>query len=279
MDKSLRLYGENVEARLKNMSLSVDILFPNPDIPVVKVLGNIASRGVMYAICLSSENQDHGSVTLNVLQGEQQEHRNMPVDDAMTFISKNFSNTVDKNSSGNNSVISRTLSAGHPPDIMKIITFISDDRPLSIMEYDKMIRYLVSKRTETLTEEYGDNIPAHMKHPPVGPQQDPASKAKQEELQNRINKVLRESKSKSKSSSSGVMAPSLQAAIDSLVKNGPNLLSGVSQPSSSSYKPGSSSTNQFSSAHSYQTQPYQSSSLNNYRSATGGFGGGGFSNY
>merc|ERR1719471_74620 len=99
------------------------------------------------------------------------------------------------------------------------------------MEYDKMIRYLVSKRTETLTEEYSDNIPAHMKHPPVGPQQDPASKAKQEELQNRINKVLRESKNKSKPPSSGVMAPSLQAAIDSLVKNGQNLLSGVSQPS------------------------------------------------
>ena len=90
MDKSIRLYGENIETRLKNMGLSVDILFPNIDIPLGKVIGNIASRGVSYAVCVEPENQSHGSLTLNVLQGEQQEHRNMPVDDAMSFISKNF---------------------------------------------------------------------------------------------------------------------------------------------------------------------------------------------
>ena len=92
MDKSIRMYGENIESRLKNMGLSVDILFPNPEISLGSVIGNIASRGVMYAICLQMDNKDLGSLTLNVLQGEQQEHRNMPVDDAMTFISKNFSN-------------------------------------------------------------------------------------------------------------------------------------------------------------------------------------------
>ena len=94
MDKSIRLYGENIENRLKNMGLAVDILFPNIDIPLGKVIGNIASRGVTYAICLYPENQSHGSLTLNVLQGEQQEHRNMPVDDALTFISKNFCNRL-----------------------------------------------------------------------------------------------------------------------------------------------------------------------------------------
>ena len=94
MDKSIRLYGENIENRLKNMGLSVDILFPNVDIPLGKVIGNIASRGVSYAICVHPENQSHGSLTLNVLQGEQQEHRNMPVDDAMSFISKNFTNRL-----------------------------------------------------------------------------------------------------------------------------------------------------------------------------------------
>ena len=96
MDKSIRLYGEQVEARLRNMGLSVDILFPNPDIPLASVIGNIASRGVQYAVCLGLENRDHRSITLNVLQGDQQEHRNMPLDDAMTFISQNFSNRLGK---------------------------------------------------------------------------------------------------------------------------------------------------------------------------------------
>jgi len=294
MDKVLRLYGENLEGRLKNMGLSVDILFPNPDIPLGKVLGNIASRGVMYAICLSPENRDHGSVTLNVLQGQQQEHRNMPVDDAMSFISKNFPNLVggqnpvppSSGNSANNSVISSKAFSGpgltgHPQDIQKIINFMSDDRPLSIMEYDKMIKYLVNKRTETLKEEYGDNIPAHLQHPPVGPQQDPITKAKQEEMQNRIQKIL---KDKSRNSNPS-MAPSLQAAIDSLVKNGPNLLSGMSQRDqqpSSSFSFGSSSNpyQQNPSSSNYNTQSYQSSHSQNqgYSSGTGGFGGG-FSNY
>jgi len=268
MDKQLRVYGENIEDRLKNMGLCVDILFPNPDIALAKVLGNIASRGVMYAICLTGDNRDHQSLTLNVLQGQQQEHRNMPVDDAMSFISKNFPSQVGGgNTSGSgNSVISKTQSggpSGHPHDIQKIINFLSDDRPLSIMEFDKMIKYLVSKRTETLREEYGENIPGHLQHPPVGPNQDPATKAKQEELQNRIQKMLKEKKSNSTNNRQN-MTPSLQAAIDSLVKNGPNLLSNMSQGSSSSgFNYSASSSQQFS-----------SSRNQGFMSGTGGFGGG-----
>ena len=281
MDKSLRLYGENLEGRLKNMSLAVDILFPNPDIPVGKVLGNIASRGVMFAICLTLDNRDHGSLTLNVLQGQQQEHRNMPVDDAMSFISKQFPSLVG-GSGGGNSVISRDGSAlpgnshsGHPPDIMKILSFLTDDRPLSIMEFDKMIKYLVTKRTDTLREEYGDNIPAHLQHPPVGLQQDPATKAKQEEMQNRIQKILKEKKTSSGSKpSAGAMTPSLQAAIDSLVKNGPNLLSSVSQSHSSHMSASSSYTMPGPSYHGYQTQ----SNDQDFSGGSGGFGTG-FGNY
>ena len=104
---------------------------------------------------------------------------------------------------------------------------MADDRALSMMEYDKMIKYLVLRRTELLREEYGDNIPVHLQQPPVGPQLDPASKAKQEELQERIKKILQQ-KQTPVSSLSSSMNPSLQAAIDSLVKNGPNLLSNIS---------------------------------------------------
>ena len=277
MDKSLRVYGENLEGRLKNMGLAVDILFPNPDIPVGKVLGNIASRGVMFAICLTLDNRDHGSLTLNVLQGQQQEHRNMPVDDAMSFISKQFPSLVG--GGGGNSVISRDGSTlpgqsqpGHPPDIIKILSFLTDDRPLSIMEYDKMIKYLVTKRTDTLREEYGDSIPAHLQQPPVGPHQDPATKAKQEEIQNRIQKILKEKKTSSGSkSTAGSMAPSLQAAIDSLVKNGPNLLSSVSQPHSSHMSASASSyTRPGTSFHGYQTQANDQ----DFSGGSGGFGAG-----
>lgn len=235
--KSLRAYAENIENRLKNMGLSVDVLFPNPEIPIGKVLGNIASRGVMYAICVGPENEQHLSLTLNVLQGQQQEHRNMPVDDAMTFISKSFANMVNSGPSAANKTV---LSAGHPGDILKILGFLSDNRPLSIMEYDKMIKYLVSKRQDTLKEEYGESIPAHLLHPPVGPHQEPAAKAKQEELQNRVQMILNRSKVTNQQSSSG-LTPSLQAAIENLVKTGPNLLSSMAMSGPQTASAGSNS--------------------------------------
>eukprot|EP00092_Neocalanus_flemingeri_P002250 GFUD01002396.1.p1 GENE.GFUD01002396.1~~GFUD01002396.1.p1 ORF type:complete len:386 (+),score=94.06 GFUD01002396.1:70-1158(+) len=223
--KPLRAYAENVENRLKNMGLAVDVLFPNPEIPIGKVLGNIASRGVMYAVCVGPENEQHLSLTLNVLQGQQQEHRNMPVDDAMSFISKSFASMID---SGPNAPKKMLMTTGHPQDIQKILGFLSDNRPLSIMEYDKMIKYLAAKREGNLKEEYGENIPAHLLHPPVGPQQEPATKAKQEELQNRIQVILNRNRGTTPQQNPG-LTPSLQAAIENLVKTGPNLLSNMSK--------------------------------------------------
>ena len=86
---------------------------------------------------------------------------------------------------------------------------------------------------------------------------------KQEELQNRIQKMLKEKKSNSTNNRQN-MTPSLQAAIDSLVKNGPNLLSNMSQGSSSSgFNYSASSSQQFS-----------SSRNQGFMSGTGGFGGG-----
>ena len=265
--KPVRAYAENVENRMKNMGLAVDVLFPNPEIPIGKVLGNIASRGVMYAVCVGPENEQHLSLTLNVLQGQQQEHRNMPVDDAMTFISKSFASMID---SGPSAPKKMAMSNVHPQDIQKILGFLSDSRPLSIMEYDKMIKYLVSKREGTLKEEYGENIPAHLLHPPVGPQQDPATKAKQEELQNRVQVILNRSRVTPQQSAG--LTPSLQAAIENLVKTGPNLLSNMSKgPQSASAGSNSNLGGYLASLYggSNQGQAFQSGSNQEFHSGSG----------
>merc|ERR1712150_120529 len=171
--------------------------------------------------------------------------------------------------SGLNKRVSRI--SGHPQDIEKILSFLIDDRALSMMEYDKMIKYLVSKRTALLREEYGDSIPVHLQQPPVGPPQDPATKAKQEELQERIHKILKQ-KQTSASAVSSNLDPSLQAAIDSLVKNGPNLLSNVSlQKPYSAVGGGFSSNSQFQS-NSYSNQYSRSHSSTGQGGFTGGFG-------
>ncbi len=68
VNKMNRHYAEGIEARLTNLGMNVDVLFPNPDIPLGKILGNITSRGVIFAIIITPLNEEHRSLTLNILQ-------------------------------------------------------------------------------------------------------------------------------------------------------------------------------------------------------------------
>ena len=53
---------------MKNLGLKVDVLFPNPKVDLNKIMGNIAVRGVTFAILVAPMNEEHNSVTLNILQ-------------------------------------------------------------------------------------------------------------------------------------------------------------------------------------------------------------------
>jgi hypothetical protein len=92
-------------------------------------------------------------------------------------------------------------------------------------------RYLTKQREDMLRNEYGDNIPANLITPPIGPQLDSATKAKQDDLQSRILDILNKRKVAENPAVSSMgthampeLSASLQKAIDSLIKTGPNLL-------------------------------------------------------
>ena len=97
-------FAERIEARLKVIGLKVDVLFPNPKVDLAKIIGNISSRGVMFAILVTPLNEDHGSVTLNILQGDPQEHRNMPLEDAINMIAQLFERGLNRPGSGNDTM-------------------------------------------------------------------------------------------------------------------------------------------------------------------------------
>ena len=90
VSRQQRQFTERIEARLKVIGLKVDVLFPNPKVDLQKIIANISSRGVMFAILVTPLNEDHNSVTLNILQGDLQEHRNMPLEDAISMIAHIF---------------------------------------------------------------------------------------------------------------------------------------------------------------------------------------------
>ena len=79
-----------------------------------------------------------------------------------------------------------------PLDVQTTLDFLQADRPLTILELDKLIKYFTSKRTEFLELEYGDYIPQHLKYPPVGPNHDPLLKPIKNDLVASLMDILNE---------------------------------------------------------------------------------------
>lgn len=145
------------------MGLSVDLLFPNSDVPIGKVLHSISSRGCLYAIIVSQENLDRRSITVNILYGQPEEHRNMPAEDALDFIEKDY-NTLrrgrddcDKNVPFHALKTQSVPSQGfkHPDSIQYLLTLLYETRSLTVLQYDCVIKYLQEQRETQYSVELG----------------------------------------------------------------------------------------------------------------------------
>ncbi|XP_015429812.1 PREDICTED: polyadenylate-binding protein 1-B-like [Dufourea novaeangliae] len=190
VNKALTEYAESIEARLKKIGLTVDLLFPNEDVLLSRVLGNIASRGCLYAVVVTPINQEHHSLTLNILHGLPQEHRNMLVDDAINLMSRDFANYK----AGGRSVPLNTPFANerHPDAIQVLLNMLADNHQLTVLQYDRVIKYLEIKREEQVQVELGD-----VKDLPTTTTTIAVSDPKQAELQSRILNILNSNKTNS----------------------------------------------------------------------------------
>ncbi|XP_018393900.1 PREDICTED: hybrid signal transduction histidine kinase L [Cyphomyrmex costatus] len=190
VNKALTKYAEDIELRLKQIGLMVDLLFPNEDVPLGRVLGNIASRGCLYAVVVTPVNHEHHSLTLNILHGLPQEHRNMPVEDAINLISRDFANYK---SGGRSVPLNTPLSSDrHPDAIQVLLNMLADNHQLTVLQYDRVIKYLDIKREEQVQVELGD-----AKDLPVKTSLTSISDPKQAELQTRILNILNSNKTAS----------------------------------------------------------------------------------
>ncbi|KAJ8713586.1 hypothetical protein PYW07_013956 [Mythimna separata] len=169
VSKALTEYAEYIEGRLKRLGIVVDLLFPMEDVPIGKVLGNIASRGCLYAILVMPQNQENRSLTLTILHGLPQEHRNMPLEDALQLLSRNFQEVQRGGPSGREAVYA-------------LLGQLADGRTLTVMQYDKVIEYLQERREQQVKIELGEPLTTA-----------PSSKT-QAELQQRILSILNEKK-------------------------------------------------------------------------------------
>nr|CAI5825797.1 unnamed protein product [Callosobruchus analis] len=176
--KALTEYAEFIESKLKHLGLLVDLLFPNEDVPIGKVLANISSRGCLYAILVMPVNEENRSLTLNILHGTPQEHRNMPVEDAMILISRDFEAYMKGEHLAPE--IARSIMDRHPVPMQMLLNLLAENRQLTCLQYDRLITYLQERRELQHDFEVAEGL--------VPDSQDGDSK--QAELQNRIMNIL-----------------------------------------------------------------------------------------
>ncbi|KAH8240019.1 hypothetical protein KR032_010353 [Drosophila birchii] len=160
-------YAEYVEERLRNSGLHVDVLFPNEDVMLGKVLANISSRGCLYAVVVTPQHQELNSITVNILYGVPAEHRNMPLEDAITLVATDF--RLRKQREASTLGVGKTVQKGqrrHPDHMQELIERLADSHPLTASQYEVIINYLEKEREEQLKREVGEaNALAKLKAP------------------------------------------------------------------------------------------------------------------
>lgn len=156
LSRALTNYAESIENRLRLAGLSVDLLFPNSEVPLGKVLASISGRGCLYAILVTPLNEEHRSITVNILYGQPAEHRNMPVEDAIMFIQKNFMAYKATNPSIPQPLLEPFSGRRHPDPMQSLIHLLAENRTLTVLQYDTIIQYLQEQREDQIKEELGD---------------------------------------------------------------------------------------------------------------------------
>ncbi|CAO1400007.1 unnamed protein product [Diamesa serratosioi] len=148
VSRPLTKYAEDIERQLKMLGIKVDLLFPNDEVPIFKVLGNIQLRGCWYSILITPQNEQNRSITLTILYGDATEHRNIPLDDAIRFVYKDFTNKTR----GITNIVYQ-----HPDHVQTLLKTLAANRSLTVLQYDHIIKYLKQRREIQVSNEIGEN--------------------------------------------------------------------------------------------------------------------------
>ncbi|KAF7270632.1 nuclear receptor coactivator protein neosin [Rhynchophorus ferrugineus] len=206
VSRALVEYAEFIESKLKALGLVVDLMFPNENVPIGRVLASISSRGCLYAILVMPQNEEHRSLTLNILHSIPQEHRNMPLDDALVLISRNFEAYMRGEKPQPEDPNKMNLSDQHPKPVQMLLNLLAENRMLTSSQYDRVIKYLQERRDLQLEFEVIEGV-SHDSND---------SSSKQNELQNRILNILNKG--------SDSMIPTSITAPDPVAKEAPTPL-------------------------------------------------------
>lgn len=127
------------------------------------MLSNIANRGALFAIIINIANREMRSLTVNVLYGIPAEHRNMPLEDALELINRNFEqlqqgeqgDIIGDTDESPYAAIPKSL-VRHPDPVQHLLNLLGDNRNLTASQFDCVIKYLQDRREQQHKFESGE---------------------------------------------------------------------------------------------------------------------------
>lgn len=116
------------------------------------------------------QNMQHQSLTLNILYGNPAEHRNMPAEAALELLERNFKEYKTKNQqpalptavpiipvSAGLAIATPGLAERHPDAIQGLVILLAQNQPLTVLQYDRILKYLTERREMQLKAELGED--------------------------------------------------------------------------------------------------------------------------
>ncbi|XP_008278256.1 nuclear receptor coactivator 5 isoform X2 [Stegastes partitus] len=154
-----REYAETVGRKVRDLGMVVDLIFLNTEVSLTQALEDVGRARTPFAIIITQQHQVHRSCTVNILFGTPQEHRNMPMQDAMMLVAHNYDTYKVENREKEREEIARKAAKmaddvllreadreSHPISVLTAITLLSENRFVTPEELDSLIAYLKDKR-------------------------------------------------------------------------------------------------------------------------------------
>ncbi|KAM6979635.1 nuclear receptor coactivator 5 [Aplochiton taeniatus] len=159
VNKAQKEYAETVGRKVRDLGMVVDLIFLNTEVSLTQALEDVGRARTPFAIIITQQHQVHRSCTVNILYGTPQEHRNMPMQDAMVLVADNYDSYKVEHRDKEREEISRKAAKmadevlirepdreSHPVSLLPAITLLSESRFLTPEELDSLISYLRDKR-------------------------------------------------------------------------------------------------------------------------------------
>ncbi|KAM9859434.1 nuclear receptor coactivator 5 isoform 2-T2 [Aulostomus maculatus] len=163
VNKAQKEYAETVGRKVRDLGMVVDLIFLNTEVSLTQALEDVGRARTPFAIIITQQHQVHRSCTVNILFGTPQEHRNMPMQDAMMLVAHNYDAYKAENREKEREEIARKAAKmaddvllrepdreSHPVSVLTAITLLSENRFVTPEELDSLIAYLTDKRGRLL---------------------------------------------------------------------------------------------------------------------------------